>query len=58
LSPIKREIIRNTLKTHGIRPKSHDLVEKCAGCPWIGFDHLEHVAEMIDSDLIEAFGAS
>lgn len=39
--------VRNTLKTHGLRPKGTDLVEKCSGCPWIGFDHSVHLAEAV-----------
>ena len=42
------ETIRKVLKTHGIDPQPRVSLQKCLGCPWIGWHHDEHLAETID----------
>lgn len=46
------ETIRNVLKTHGIGPKDGWKPRKCSGCVWIGWDHEQHVAEVIDLAIV------
>lgn len=47
--------IRKLLETHRIRSKTTEypsdmptLVQKCTGCVWIGWNHDQHVAEVIN----------
>lgn len=49
------EKIRKVLETHKIAPVSAPYATdsswvppKCAGCPWIGWDHVDHLAAMIE----------
>lgn len=46
--------VLKALRTHRIDPDSGELhqdrpglTQKCSGCPWIGWDHDEHVAEVV-----------
>lgn len=54
------EMIRKVLETHGSPADQHDLVQKCSGCPWIGWDHRQHVAEAVlatvASEIINTIG--
>jgi len=54
------EMIRKVLETHGSRTNKADLVQKCSGCPWIGWDHQKHVAKAVlatlSVEIINAIG--
>jgi len=53
-------MIRKVLQTHGSRTNKADLVQKCSGCPWIGWDHQKHIAEAVlatlSVEIINAIG--
>lgn len=52
------EMIRKVLNTHQIRSNKIDSLDKCTGCPWIGWHHDQHVAETILVTLsVEAINA-
>lgn len=40
--------IRKLLETHRFRAKEDGFMQKCTGCVWIGWNHDQHVAEVIN----------
>ena len=49
-------LLRNVLKLHRIDTMKREVLAKCSGCPWIGFDHDLHVAQELEK-VVEADSA-